>query len=172
MQKKTSGNQSRQPDAAGLTPGRRLVLQPDVPGPACPGRVVEPRRMGGRGKPQRGATFIARETQHPPQAPLGAACLAVSIWILPRGGARPFQAAAMCEPSKGIVLSETDNCSADAAARKGRAPGRTARWQSGGIQMLPYGEFPIRMLMGTSVLWGHGGRNAHCFGVFRRRMSP
>ena len=40
------------------------------------------------------------------------------------------------------------------------------------IKMLPYGEFPIRELMGTSVLWGHGGRNAHCFGVFRRRMSP
>ena len=86
--------------------------------------------------------------------------------------ARPFQAAAMYEPSNGMDLSETDNCSADAAAWKGGAPGRTARWQGGSIQMLPYGEFPIRELMGTSVLWGHGGRNAHCFGVFRRRMSP
>ena len=59
----------------------------------------------------------------------------MSYWILPpcqravRPGARPFQAAAMCEPSKGMDLSETDNCSADAAAWKGRAPGRTARWQ-------------------------------------------
>src|SRR5207249_4200367 len=35
-----------------------------------------------------------------------------------RGGAGPFQAAAMCEPSKGMDLAETDNCSADAAAWK------------------------------------------------------
>src|ERR1051326_6629876 len=40
----------------------------------------------------------------------------------------------MCEPSKGMNLSETDNCSAGAAAWKGRAPGRTARWQGGSIQ--------------------------------------
>src|ERR1051326_7141991 len=50
-----------------------------------------------------------------------------SVWrasgYCPRGGAGLFQAAAMCEPSKGMDLSETDNCSADAAAWKARAPG-------------------------------------------------
>src|ERR1043165_1719921 len=96
----------------------------------------------------------------------------VSIWILPPGGARPFQAGAMCEPSKGMDLSETDNSSADAAAREGRARGRTARWQGGSIQMHPYGELPIRQLMGTSVLWGHGERRARVSGVFERHMSP
>src|ERR1043166_3205536 len=39
----------------------------------------------------------------------------------------------MCEPSKGMDLSETDNCSADASAWKGLAPGPTARWQGGSI---------------------------------------
>jgi hypothetical protein len=67
-----------------------------------------------------------------------------SVWrasgYCPRGGARPFQAAAMCEPSKGMDLSETDNCSADAAAWKGRAPDRTARWQGGSIQVRKKGD--------------------------------
>src|ERR1043166_7145011 len=58
-----------------------------------------------------------------------------SVWrasgYCPRGGARPFQAAAMCEPSKGMDLSETDNCSADAAAWKGRAPDGRARLAGG-----------------------------------------
>src|ERR1043166_8580838 len=46
----------------------------------------------------------------------------------------------MCGPSKDMDLSETDNCSVDAAAWKGRAPGRMALCQGGSIQQLSGGS--------------------------------